>query len=290
MAEFTTYTKRAKFPVLAAFLIFLITGCVTNHQYVMQDTVSLPDKAGLQYVVKPPDAISLQDAHSPDIEDLSESDGNMNTILEAEKKPMIALTFDDGPSEFTKTIVDILEQNGVRATFFILGEKAEYLQNIILYAFKNGNEIASHTWSHVPLTGLSNKEIKESIQATNAVIEKITGIPPLSFYRPPYGLVNQRVANASAEVGYSIVGWTVDPEEWKHQNINLIYNHIMDYAEENSIILLHDIFAVMPSVVKLVIPALISKGYQLVTISELLHHVYGELKPGIMYGNPGIVR
>ncbi|MCL2175032.1 MAG: hypothetical protein FWB73_03200, partial [Treponema sp.] len=105
-----------------------------------------------------------------------------------------------------------------------------------------------------------------------------------------YGLVNRRIANISGEIGYSIVGWTVDPQEWKHFNKNLIYEHVMDYAKENSIILLHDLHPVMPSAVELIIPALIAKGYHLVTMSELLRHVYGELKPGIMYGNPGIVR
>ena len=270
MAEHTVIFKRAMLPLLAVFLFILITGCVTIPQDVLQDEDGLYDEY--------------------DIEEPSESNIITDTVTEAVKKPMIALTFDDGPSKYTKRILDILEKHGARATFFVLGENVEEWQDTIIRAIKNGNEVAGHTWSHLALTGLSNQAIEESILATSAKIEQITGIPRLYFYRPPYGLVNRRVANVSAGLGYSMLGWTVDPQEWKHFKANQIYTDVMKYVKENSIILLHDIFAATAVAAERIIPALIARGYHLVTVSELLYHVYGELEPGRMYGSPGIIR
>jgi len=286
---------KKKIKLYAVFLFILITGCVTNPQYTQHDeknlsnVINLTNDISLPAPVNEPYIVSLPDQKAHDIEEPSESD-TIETVVETEKKPMIALTFDDGPSVHTRSVLNILEKYGVVATFFVLGENVEVWQDTIKQAVKNGNEVASHTWSHIPLTGLNYQAIEKSVKDTNAAIEKVTGIPCPLFYRPPYGLVNRRIANISDEIGYSIVGWTVDPQEWKHFNKNLIYDHVMEYAEENSIILLHDLHPIMPSAVDLIIPALIAKGYHLVTISELLHHVYGELKPGIMYGNPGILR
>lgn len=267
--------NRASFFIIAVFLFILITGCATIPENALQSEADLPDAASLDVY---------------DIEESSETDAILDTVIETVKKPMIAITFDDGPSDYTRRVLDILEKYGVRATFFVMGENVEDRQEIIIHAVKNGNEIAGHTWSHVALTRLSNQEIEESIQATSAIIEKVTGIPCCSFYRPPYGLVNRRVANVSAGLGYSMVGWTVDPQEWKHFNVNLIYKDVMRYTKENSIILLHDIFAATAGAMERLIPAFIARGYHFVTVSELLNHVYGELEPGRMYGSPGIIR
>ena len=275
-----------KFPAFAFFLFIMITGCAVNSQNILRDAAGFHDEISLH------DEIGLQDADPEmhDMENPSESGIIMDTAPEAVKKPMIALTFDDGPYDYTQPILDILERYGVRATFFVLGENVEERQDTVRHAVKNGNEIAGHTWSHLPLTELSNKAIEESIQATSAIIEQVTGIPSCSFFRPPFGLVNQRVANVSAGLGYSLVGWTVDPQDWRLRNVNLIYDSVMNHVKENSIILLHDIFDTTASAMERVIPALIAEGYHLVTVSELLHHVYGELKPGRMYGNPAMVR
>jgi len=274
-----------KVKLYTAFLLILITSCATNHYDTItdagtQNSVSSQNRSR-KPDTDPPKAISVKDTFQ---------NNTAAAVVEEARKPMIALTFDDGPSVHTRSVLNVLEKYGVVATFFVLGENIDYWQDTIKHAVKNGNEIASHTWSHFPLTGLTTHAIEKSIKDTNEAIEKVTGLPCPLFYRPPYGLVNRRIANISGEIGYSIVGWTVDPQEWKHFNKNLIYEHVMEYAEENSIILLHDLHPVMPSAVELIIPALIAKGYHLVTISELLRHVYGELKPGIMYGNPGIVR
>ena len=249
-------------------MIFFITGCAVTPQI-------LPER----------DAADGE----PDIADTAELGIVRDIDIDISKKPMIALTFDDGPDEYTDSILDILERYGGRATFFVLGELVEERPDTVKRAVKNGNEIAGHTWSHRQLTALNNTDIAESIQSTSKIIEQITGIPRPFFYRPPYGLVNRRVANVSAELGYAIVNWTVDIQDWRLLNADLVYNAVMMKAKEGSIILLHDIFPSTAEAAKRLIPALISKGFQLVTVSELLYRSHGSLVPGRVYGNPGIV-
>jgi peptidoglycan/xylan/chitin deacetylase (PgdA/CDA1 family) len=91
-------------------------------------------------------------------------------------------------------------------------------------------------------------------------------------------------------LGYSIINWTVDTEDWKLRNANSVYNAVMREAKEGSIILLHDIFHFTAVAARRFIPALINRGYQLVTVSELLDRHHGELEPGKVYGSPGITR
>jgi peptidoglycan/xylan/chitin deacetylase (PgdA/CDA1 family) len=137
---------------------------------------------------------------------------------------------------------------------------------------------------------LSNQAITESLQATNAIIELVTGVSQRSFFRPPYGSVNQRVANIAAELGYAIVNWTLDTADWLLRDADRVYNAVMKNVKENSIILLHDIHFTTAVAMERVIPALIAEGYQLVTVSELLYHLHGTLQPGRVYGNPGLER
>jgi len=200
---------------------------------------------------------------------------------------MIALTFDDGPSANMEYILDILERHGAFATFFILGEQAENRQDSILRAVRNGNEVAGHTWSHLLLTQLSDQEIQNSILSTSEVIEKITGKPRLMFFRPPYGHVDRRVSNASAEIGFSMVNWNIDTQDWLLLDSDLIYDVVINDVKEGNIILLHEILTPTVRAMESLIPALINEGYRLVTISELLFNLYGELIPGKVYGSPG---
>jgi len=197
--------------------------------------------------------------------------------------PMIALTFDDGPWVYTDHILDLLEQHNARATFFVLGYRVEWRPGTVTRAVDMGSEIASHTWTHLDLTRLSDEEIIYQIQAASAVIESVIGYSP-RIYRPPFGLTTDRVQQISAHLGYSIVNWTLDTLDWRYRDADTIYNAIMSTVQSGDVILLHDIYPSTVQAMERVIPSLIAEGYQLVTVSELLTYFYGELEPGVVYG------
>jgi len=194
-------------------------------------------------------------------------------------RPMVALTFDDGPSKHTARILDLLEKHGGRATFFVVGNLVEPRRDTIERAHELGFEILGHSWDHSDLTKLSADAIKKQLLSTADIIEDITGVRPHSF-RPPYGAVNDTVKKVSRDLGFGIINWSVDTLDWKHRNADYIYNVIMKDARDRTIILNHDLYVTTADAMERVIPELISRGYQLVTISELLYFSNMEIEPG----------
>ena len=197
-------------------------------------------------------------------------------------KPMIALTFDDGPSKNTARILDTLEKYGGRATFCTVGNLVNARKDTVKRAFDLGCEIIGHSWDHRDLTKLSEAEIKLELNDTSAVIESITGISP-KLYRPPYGAVNNKLKEVSAELGYAMINWSVDPEDWKTRNADAVYAAVMSHISDKAIILSHDLYSTTAEAYERIIPELLSKGYQLVTVSELMKYSNKTLIAGNVY-------
>ena len=218
-------------------------------------------------------AYTYEQIEEPQIKQSSEIDPS---------KPMIALTFDDGPGIHTARILDLLEQYGARATFCIIGGFAEPRRGLVARAFESGNEIIGHSWSHRSLTKLTSKEIKQEIMDTHAAIESIIGTAP-KMYRVPYGAINDKVRQISKELGFSIIGWSVDPRDWELRDADLVYNAIMDSATDGAIVICHDTYESTAEAIERIIPELITQGYQLVTVSELFKHRNITLEPGEVY-------
>jgi peptidoglycan/xylan/chitin deacetylase (PgdA/CDA1 family) len=204
---------------------------------------------------------------------------------------MIALTFDDGPSAYTLQILSALERYGGRATFCVLGDLLEDGAAVVARARSLGCEVIGHSWDHKNLTKLTEAEIRAQILDTSRAIQSITGVAP-NIYRPPYGAVNERVLRVSAELGFAVINWNVDPEDWKNRNPDMIYSAIMRDATDRSIILAHDTYSETAGAVTRAIRDLTAQGYQLVTVSELLHHTHGQIQAGEIYysGNTVIGR
>lgn len=196
-------------------------------------------------------------------------------------KPMIALTFDDGPTKkYTPIILDTLKENNASATFFILGSKAESEPEILQRMVLEGNEIGNHTFSHKQLTTLSKERIEEEITHTQESIFKVTNKYP-QIIRPPYGSKNDLVFQCADDK--KIVTWTIDTEDWRSKNAETVVKKVLNEVEDGSIILMHDMYASTAEAAVILIPELQEKGYQLVTISEL--YAYGKNDAGkIMEG------
>lgn len=196
--------------------------------------------------------------------------------------PMIALTFDDGPSAHTQRLLDIFRKYGGKGTFFVLGNTLDNRQETLRRIANEGHEIGNHSWSHRQFTTIGIDEVKDQIMMTRAKIYDITGVD-CTIVRPPYGACNDEVRALGKELGVSFVNWSVDTLDWKSKNADAIYGEIMKDAADGHIILCHDLHKTTVDAMEKAIPTLIEKGYQLVTVSELLTCRGGEIAVGKMY-------
>jgi len=197
-------------------------------------------------------------------------------------KPLLALTFDDGPSAHTDRLIDILNQYGGRATFFVTGSRIGNRTNTIKRMVKDGHEVANHSWSHSDLTELSGKDIAADLKKTNDKIFGITGVR-CKLARPPYGAYNDEVKQVGKDLGLAYILWSYDTLDWKTKDAQAVYDATMAGAKDGRIILCHDLHGTTVDAMEMAIPALIEQGYQLVTVSELLTARGGSINSGSVY-------
>lgn len=183
------------------------------------------------------------------------------------KKKYIALTFDDGPmAQTTPQVLKTLKEKDVKATFFMLGKNAHEYPDLVKQIHEEGHELASHSYSHPQLTGLSKTEIEKEVKETDKAIFAATGVLPRTF-RPPYGAVNPSVAEA---IGKPIIQWNIDSLDWQSKNKNAIIQVIKQTSTAGGILLMHDIQPATAEALETVIDYLLDEGYQFVTAEELL--------------------
>ncbi len=198
-------------------------------------------------------------------------------------KPMIALTFDDGPSEETDRILKTLTQYGGRATFCVIGNKIETYGDVIKRTIAQGSEIACHTWSHPHFDRISSSAVKPQIQKVVDAVRELTGGYEIKVLRPPYGTVTAAVRSACRDLDLVIAKWQVDTEDWTYRNANRTYNAVIKGAKNGYIVLCHDIYTTTADAMERAIPELVSRGYQLVTVSELLSFHKDGVEAGKIY-------
>lgn len=197
------------------------------------------------------------------------------------EKKYVALTFDDGPSSFTDRLLDCLEKNKAKATFFMVGKEIEYFSDEVKRMKKLGCELGNHTYSHADLTGLSPEDISSEIGAVDNILMELTG-QGASVVRPPYGSVNSTVKSV---VGTPMILWSIDTLDWKSQDPQEIAEIVRSQTEDGSIILLHDIFSTSVDAAEIFIPEMIKEGYQFVTVHELAKINGIELQTGTTYSD-----
>lgn len=181
------------------------------------------------------------------------------------KKPMIALTFDDGPGKYTDALLDKLEEYGARATFFMVGTNAVKYPETIKRMEELGCDLGNHTTNHKNLVKEDDATVKEEIQSTDAAIAAAVG-HGASLLRPPFGSYNDNVRSLA---GLPIMMWSLDTQDWKKKDTALIRDYVLENVSDGDVILLHDIHDFSVNAAFELIPQLIEQGYQLVTVSEL---------------------
>lgn len=193
---------------------------------------------------------------------------------------LVCFTFDDGPyAPVTNKILDTLEKYNGRATFFVVGDRADTYSDEIIRASKMGCEIGTHTYSHVNLNSLSVPEMQEEIKKSCDAISKYTG-KNVKVLRPPEGAANDTV---KANVGMPMVLWSVDSRDWDYRNADKDYKTVMDNVFDGSIVLMHDLYPATADAVASLIPELAKQGYKFVTFSELMKIRGVDVEPGEKY-------
>lgn len=184
--------------------------------------------------------------------------------IDSDKK-VVALTFDDGPSKYTKSILDILKNHDACATFFIVGNKAEFYSEELQRMLKEGSEIGNHSYSHKWLNRLSEKEFKNEINQTQEIVKKLTGFTP-KLFRPTYGSYSDKLKTYT---DLTFVLWDVDSSDWKVKKTEKILKNVIPNVKDGSIILMHDNHSYAVEALDKMINELEDEGYQFVTVSEL---------------------
>jgi peptidoglycan/xylan/chitin deacetylase (PgdA/CDA1 family) len=198
----------------------------------------------------------------------------------ATQEKVIALTFDDGPNEpYTSRVLQILRANGVRATFFLIGENVEFFPKTAREIVKEGHAIGNHSYSHPFFLVMEPSRYEErQIELTDRILEAVTGAH-CTLFRPPRGFRTPWLLRAAARCGLTSVGWSEDASDWNHVSSARIAERIIQNAKPGNIILLHDGLNLRHGVdrsetikaLPKIITRLKAQGYQFVTVPDLLN-------------------
>lgn len=189
----------------------------------------------------------------------------------------VALTFDDVPDgHFTPKVLDVLRKNGVKATFFLVGSRAEKHPDVVRRIVREGHVIGNHTYNHPLLTKISKEKFIKQVVSTEQIINDIAGYKP-KFLRPPYGEINEQQLRWAGAHGYVVVNWNVDSLDWKGLDAKEVYNNILSTVRAGAIVLQHGggnvdgnldgTLEALPDIIE----TLQKRNYQIVTLPELLH-------------------
>lgn len=186
---------------------------------------------------------------------------------QSQAHPEVALTFDDGPSpKYTPLLLDGLKERNVRATFFLLGKNVKENQELVQRMQAEGHLLGNHTYNHVQLNKIPETTARQEILKTNNEIYEATGKYP-EYMRPPYGAWKK---NMELCVEMLPVFWDIDTLDWKSQNVDAILKAAGEEPEDGSIILMHDEYQTSVEAALLIIDRLKEKGYEFVTVDELI--------------------
>lgn len=186
-------------------------------------------------------------------------------------RKMVAISFDAcWGAERTESILEILDDNKVKATFFLVNIWLEDYPEKAKEIAARGHEIALHSTTHPHFTQLSKEEMKEELTANKEMVKKVTGYDA-TLFRPPFGDYNNEVIKTASDLGLKTIQWSIDSLDWR-ENLSAqdITNRIIERVEKGAIILMHNDGKYTPDVIKVVLPELKRQGYSIVPVSQLL--------------------
>jgi peptidoglycan/xylan/chitin deacetylase (PgdA/CDA1 family) len=303
MNIFNANRRSVAFVILVSLLLVVIltSSSNTRDEFVAANTADAPDMTSTQAATGTPAATNAPAATSAAILTTYGAFSSscaatmylpgtniiriqpIRTYLDR-SKPMIALTFDDGPSQYTEHIVELLDRYGCRATFCVLGNRVRPQTDRVRAVAAQGSEVIGHSWDHKKLTALPKKKIRWELKRTNYAIRSVTGVRP-TMYRPPYGAYDKKVCKVSKKLNLALLTWSLDTKDWRSLDPKRVYIRIKKYAERDQILLMHDIHESTAEAMDKVIPWLVGRGYELVTVSELMYYKGIDIEPGRIYND-----
>lgn len=185
------------------------------------------------------------------------------------QEKVVALTFDDGPSEFTPRVLDLLKEFNAKGTFFCLGKQVEKYPQILKQIAEEGHSLGNHSFTHTRVGFQGKVSMMDEIQKTDDAIEKISG-QRTQFFRPPFGVTNPSIMRAVRLTGHAVVGWSIRSIDTAIKDELKILNRIKKRLEPGSIILLHDTSERSVSTLEQLLLYLREKGYKCLSIEEIL--------------------
>lgn len=209
-------------------------------------------------------------------------DGKITREIDGTKK-MVAITYDDGPSEYTNTIIDVFEKYNQKCTFFIVGNRIKANEKVVKREGELGYQQGSHTFGHNVLTGQSAAKQKANLKKVDDELIRVTGKPSV-YFRPPEGRWNNALKKSC---GCPVILWSVDTRDWESRNQNSVYNAVIGKVKDGDIVLMHDLYESTANATKRIVPALVDAGFQLVTVEEMGLLKQGGLKNGTVYYSIG---
>ncbi len=197
----------------------------------------------------------------------------INRVNTSEKA--VALTFDDGPDPATTpAVLAALAKHDVKATFFVLGQRAEANPKLLKEISSAGHELGNHSYSHKDFNKLTGSEIRSEIVRTNEIIEKLSGQKTILF-RPPGGYLSNEMIRITQEEKVKVAywSWETDSKDWRSSNSQHIVDYVTNHVAPGQIIILHDggkNGLITARAVDLMISRIEKKGYRFMTMGELM--------------------
>lgn len=213
---------------------------------------------------------------------LFDKDGKLLSKKESSidpNRPMVALTFDDGPGPRTKELLDALQKYNSHATFFMLGQKVPSYAEVVKRMKELGCELGNHSYDHADLSKMDAAGVQSEVDKTNENISQAAG-QGASVMRPPYGAISSTMKTT---IGMPMMLWNIDTLDWKTRDAQKTIDAVMGSVKDGDIILMHDIHTESVDAALELIPRLMDEGYQLVTVSELAAAKGNELQNGGVY-------
>ena len=207
-----------------------------------------------------------------------DDEGNIFRDIDG-NEPMVALTYDDGPSIYTDQILDVYEEYGQRCTFFIVGDRISWNEEQAIREAELGCEQGNHTYSHDRLTSLDADGQLEVLQGTDDELIRISG-KPSTCLRPPEGRWNDTLKEVC---GCPIILWSVDTRDWESRDKDSICHNVIGKVKDGDIVLMHDLYQSTADATEVIVPALLDAGFQLVTVEEMGIIKLGGLEDGVVY-------
>jgi peptidoglycan-N-acetylglucosamine deacetylase len=183
---------------------------------------------------------------------------------------VIALSFDDGPSDITLKMLQVLREKNVKATFFCIGNQIKGKEDILKKTLEDGHIIGNHSYSHGFLFDLKNTAgMVNDLELANTEFKRVIDKVPV-FFRPPYGVTTPALARAVTKLKYQVIGWNIRSLDTKLKDPSLVLKRIKQRLVPGSIILLHDTMEGTEQVLRDLLMYLKEQNYQVRPLDELI--------------------